>query len=167
MSRVTRMVSPQSMMTSSLLPAGVFALLVVIGVDLVHCVVLASGALLLRELRRLPDVDEGSVWPHQPDRVDDRGVRREVARLSWSLPGFRSRVDRRLMERLGAIADGRLAAYQLDLRRSGDARRIRALLGDDAYATMTAGASSRPSFAQFEHAVSAVERLSDQERSLS
>ena len=153
--------SARRLVRSSLLPIGVFALLVIVGVDLVHCVVLAIGALLLRELRRLPDVDHELPWPDPPERADDRGVRREVARLSWSLPGSQSRVDRRLMERLRAIADRRLATYELDLGRAADADAIRVLLGPDGYRTMTAGMLSRPSLAQFEHAVSAVEGLSD------
>ena len=160
MSRVAGLISARGLILSALLPIGVFALLVVLGVDLVHCVVLSTGALLLGELRRLPDVDGRSGWPEGPDGIDDRGVRREVVRLSWSLPGHRSRVDRRLVERLRAIADSRLAAYALALGRSADAEPIRALLGEDAHTTMTAGPSARPSFAQFERAVSAVESLS-------
>ena len=50
---------------SSVLPAGVFALLLVVGVDLVHGLLLAGGVLVLSELRALPDVDDGS--PGRPD----------------------------------------------------------------------------------------------------
>ena len=165
MSGLAKPLAPRRLITAAILPAVVFGLLLVAGVDLVHCVVLASGVLLLLELRRLPDVDDGPSWPDRPGRiVDDRGVRREVAHLSWSLPGLHSRVDRRLVDRLRGIADGRLTAYGVDLRETADADRLQALLGDPAYRTLTIGLWSRPSFAEFEHAVSAVERLADQGR---
>ena len=174
---------------SSVLPAGVFALLLVVGVDLVHCVLLAGGVLVLSELRALPDVDDGPPWPARSDRIgadwpesggagasrigvdrsewgrirvdriEDRGVRREVAHLAWSLPGSQSRVDRRLVERLRAIADQRLATKTLDLGRAEDTETLQTVLGARTYRTLTDGLLSRPTLPEFERAVSVVEGL--------
>ena len=143
---------------AALLVAAVFGVAFVVGVDLVHCVLLAAGTLLLALLRRLPEV-EGDEWPEREPDASDRGVRREVARLSWGLHGFESRVDRRSVHRLHAIALRRLHGCGVDLDDPADAERARQLLGPGPYAAVTSDPSTLPRFDVFARAVRAVEAL--------
>ena len=136
-----------------------FGLALLIGVDLGHCLLLALGAAVLVLLGRLlPEADDDG-WPERESGPSDRGVRREVARLSWGLHGYESRVDRRSVARLRAIADRRLAGSGVDLDEPADAERASGLLGRTAYAALTGDPNSPPRYEDFARAVAAVEQL--------
>lgn len=138
----------------------VFGLALVIGVDVPHCLLLALAAVALLQLRKLRGTaDDG--WPDRDDDRTDAGARREVARLSWGLSGFESRVDRRTLAMLRATAARRLLRHGVDLDDPAAADQARRLVGDDAYATLTADPSSLPRFNSFTRAVSAVEQLTE------
>jgi hypothetical protein len=148
-----------SWVKASLLLVVVFGLTYGVGLDLVHCLLLAVGTLLLVQLRRLPEADDDG-WPQREADPSDRGVRLEVARLSWGLHGFESRVDRRSVDRLHAIAARRLRSRGLDLDDPADAGRVEQLLGAAPYAALTGDLStSPPRYDDFARAVAAVERL--------
>jgi hypothetical protein len=138
----------------------VFGLALVIGVDLPHCLLLALGAVALVEMRKLSGTQDDG-WPDRDDDRTDAGARREVARLSWGLSGFESRVDRRTLAMLQATAARRLLRHGVDLDDPSAADRARRLLGDQAYATLTSGPRSLPRFDSFTRAVSAVEQLTE------
>jgi hypothetical protein len=145
----------------ALLVAGlVFGLALVIGVDLPHCLLLALGAVALLELRKVSGTREDG-WQDRDDERADAGARREVARLSWGLSGFESRVDRRTLAMLQTTAARRLLRHGVDLDDPSAADRARRLLGDDAYATLTSGPGSLPRFDSFTRAVTAVEQLTE------
>jgi hypothetical protein len=138
----------------------VFGLALVVGVDVAHCFLVALAVVALVQLRRLGGSDDGG-WPDREDDRTDTGVRREVARLSWGLSGFESRVDRRTLAMLRGTADRRLLRHGVDLDDPAAAARARQLLGDQAYATLTSGPGSLPRFDSFTRAVSAVEQLTE------
>ena len=138
----------------------VFGLALVVGVDVPHCLLLALAALALLQLRRVSGTEDDG-WPDRDDERTDAGARREVARLSWGLSGFESRVDRRTLGMLRATAARRLLRHGVDLDDPGAADQARRLLGDHAYATLTSGPGSLPRFDSFTRAVSAVEQLTE------
>lgn len=142
------------------LALGVFASSVVIGLDLMHCVLLAMATAALLPLRALSTAgDDG--WPeHEGDRAD-AGARREVNRLSWGLHGFESRVDRRSLAHLRGIATRRLHRLDVDLDDPADADRARDLLGADAFAALTADPGAPPRYDSFARAAVAVEQLTE------
>jgi hypothetical protein len=136
----------------------VFGVAFVVGVDLVHCLLLAVGTLVVVQLRRLPQADDDA-WPVREADPSDRGVRLEVARLSWGLHGFESRVDRRSVDRLYVIAARRLHARGVDLEDPADADQAQRLLGSAPYAALTGDPNNPPRYVDFARAVTAVERL--------
>lgn len=140
-----------------LLVVVVFGLTYVVGLDLVHCLLLAVGTLVVVQLRRLPEADDAD-WPTREADPSDRGVRLEVARLSWGLSGFESRVDRRSVERLYAIAARRCRSHGVDLDDPADAHRAEQLLGPAPYAALTSE-DHPPRFEEYARSVAAVERL--------
>lgn len=142
------------------LAAGVFGLLLVVGLDLTHCVLLAVGAAVLLQLRRLPDAAD-EPWPEHEEGRTDAGARREVDRLSWGLHGFESRVDRRSLAHLRGIAARRLQRRGVDLEDPADADRARALLGDPAYTALTADPGTPPRYDSFARAAARVEQLTE------
>ena len=145
----------------SVLVAGlVFTLTLVVGVDLAHCFLLAVATGVGLQLRELPGTEDDG-WPEREDERGDAGVRREVARLSWGLSGFESRVDRRTLAKLRGLAAHRLQQHGVDLDDASAADQARRLLGDQAYATLTSGPGSLPRFDSFTRAVTAVEQLSE------
>lgn len=141
-----------------LLVAVVFGVTFVVGVDLTHCVLLALSSLVVVQLRRLPPAEDEE-WPQRPADPSDRGVRREVSRLSWSLHGYESRVDHRSLTRLRAIAARRLRTAGIDLDDPADADRARDLLGPGSYAAVTSDRATPPRYDLFARAVAAVEAL--------
>lgn len=153
------------MTTSAVLRAMLVAGLVVasallLGLDVPHSFLLAAAAVALLQLRRVGGrQDDG--WPDREDDRTDVGARREVARLSWGLSGFDSRVDRRTLALLRGIAARRLLRHGVDLDDPAAAGPARALLGDQTYATLTSGPRSLPRFDSFARAVSTVERLTE------
>lgn len=131
-----------------------------IGLDWPEAVLIGLTAVALLGLRRLPSTNADEDWPMRPDAPDDRGVRREVTRLSWSLQGYEDRVERPSLRRLRAVAAPRLRARGLDLDRPEDAEACRALLGPEAYAVVTAGDRRIDvGFDAFRRALSVVEKL--------
>ena len=144
----------------ALLLAAVLAAGVLVGLDAVHAVVVAVGSGVLLLLRRLP----GGAPDEWPDRVtdpSDRGVRREVSRLSWGLHGYQGRVDRRAALRLHQLAARRLQRLGVDLDDPAQAPQARELLGDQAYAALTTGAAEPPRYDSYARAVTALERLGE------
>lgn len=130
-----------------------------IGLDWPEALLIGLTAVALLGLRRLPSTNANEEWPTRPD-APDRGVRREVTRLSWSLQGYEDRVERPSLRRLRAVAAPRLRARGLDLDRPEDAEACRALLGPEAYAVVTAGDRRIDvGFDAFRRALSVVEKL--------
>ena len=142
------------------LALGVFLAMLVIGLDLAHCLLLALAAAVLLRLRDTATGDDHG-WPEHEDDRTDAGARREVDRLSWGLHGFESRVDRRSLAHLRGIATRRLRWQGVDLDDPADADRARALLGTDAHAALTADPGTPPRYDAFARAALAVERLTE------
>ena len=143
-----------------LVAGAVFAVMFVVGLDIAHAVLLALAAVAVLQLRGLTGgQDEG--WPDREDDRADAGVRREVARLSWGLSGFESRVDRRSLATLRGLAAHRLRRHGIDLDEPADAPRARQLLGEPAWTTVTSDPTSPPRFDSFARAVTAVEQLTE------
>jgi hypothetical protein len=145
------------------LGAAVVALLLaaagfVLGLSWWNSLALGLAAVAAYGLRRPPDVNTDEDWPDRGERAD-KGARREVARLSWSLQGFESRVERASVRRLRRIATGRLAERGLTLTAPADAAACRQLLGDRSYALLSTDEGDRPFYDDFREAVGAVERL--------
>jgi hypothetical protein len=133
----------------------------VIGLEWLEAFLIASGLVVLVGLRRLPGITPGEDWPYRTDEPHDRGVRRDVTRLSWTLHGHESRVERASIRRLRAVAALRLARRELELGAPGDAAACRRVLGDRAYAVLTAGSGTYISLEDFTATVSAVEDLAE------
>lgn len=143
-----------------LLAALVLGATLVVGLDVAHAVLLALAVVVLVQLRGVTGGEEQG-WPDREDDQVDAGVRREVARLSWGLSGFESRVDRRALATLRGLAAHRLLRHGVDLDDPAAALRARELLGDAAHATVTSDPASLPRFDSFARAVTAVEQLTE------
>lgn len=112
---------------------------------------------------------EEDPWP--PDRQDDAaGTRSELSALTWTFIGRDGRVSEAAVRRLRALALRRLARDGLTVpaglgpRPAGaprDAARdeARAVLGERAWATLTAPGGHMPSLAEVAHCVGVIERL--------
>ncbi len=109
-------------------------------------------------LRHLPDVDPAQGWPEHISATD-KGARREVSRLSWSLQGYESRVERGSVRRLQQIASARLAERGLQLAAPEDTAACRELLGDTALRVLRTQPGQRAYYDEFLAAVTAVEQL--------
>ncbi|HEU5485014.1 MAG TPA: hypothetical protein VFU98_08920 [Microlunatus sp.] len=134
------------------------ALLWVLGLDVGHALILAAALVALIGLRRSPAVNSDQDWPSDDTTRSDTGVRREVARLSWSMQGYESRVQRQSVRRLHQIALYRLGERGLDLEDPRDYLACQAALGERAYHVVSEP-EERPLYADFVAAVSAVEKL--------
>ena len=134
------------------------ALLWAMGLDVVHALALAAGLVALIGLRRAPAGNADQGWPGGSDERSDVGVRREVARLSWSMQGYESRVQRQSGRRLHAIAAYRLGERGLDLEDPRDYLSCLSALGERAYRVISEP-DERPLYADFVAAVAATERL--------
>lgn len=130
-----------------------------IGLEWPEAIVVALSAVVLLGLRRLPVTSADDGWPARADDADDRGVRRDVTRLSWTLQGYEARVERPSLRRLRAVAVERLASSGLDLENASDAAACRSALGETAYAVVTADSRAVVDFDTFTEAVTAIERL--------
>ena len=150
--------SAQTLGLTALGLLGLIALLWVMGLDLLHALALGAVLLALIGLRRAPVVNTEQAWPELNDQRTDVGVRREVARLSWSMQGYESRVQRQSVRRLHQIATYRLGLQGLDLDDPRDYLACQAALGDRAYAVVSEP-DDRPMYADFVTAVAAVEKL--------
>lgn len=141
-------------------------LLWLLGLDLLHAFVLAAVLAALVGLRHSPAVNLDQSWPPDDDARADTGVRREVARLSWSMQGYESRVQRHSVRRLHDIAAYRLGEQGLDLADPRDHLGCRLALGERAYRVISEP-DERPQYADFVAAVSAVEELTTPRRTIS
>jgi hypothetical protein len=130
-----------------------------IGLEWPEALLIGLTAAALLGLRRLPSTNSDEEWPPRADNAGDRGVRRDVTRLSWTLQGYESRVERPSLRRLRAVAVRRLAAQGLDLEQPADAAACRAILGQQAYEVVTADGQTAVRFDTFTQAVTTVENL--------
>ncbi|MDN5770766.1 MAG: hypothetical protein L0H24_07725 [Microlunatus sp.] len=129
-----------------------------VGLDLLHAFVLAAVVVALAALRLAPAVDPSQGWPRVSDQRSDAGVRREVARLSWTMQGYEARVQRHSVRRLHALAAARLDERGMDLDDPRDYLGCQSALGTTAYRVVTE-VDERPRYAEFVAAVTAVENL--------
>lgn len=134
------------------------ALLWAMGLDLGHAVVLSAAVVALIGLRRAPAVNSMESWPNDGEARSDVGARREVSRLSWSMQGYESRVQRQSVRRLSGIAAFRLGEQGLDLDDPRDYLACQSVLGERAYRVVSEP-DERPLYADFVAAVRAVEEL--------
>jgi hypothetical protein len=145
-----------SICVAGLLGAGL--LLWIMGLDVIHALALGAGLVALLALRRAPAVNDHQGWPEGGDSRSDVGARREVARLSWSMQGYESRVQRQSVRRLHEIAAYRLGEGGLDLDDPRDYLACQAALGEPAYRVVSEP-DERPLYTDFVAAVAAVEKL--------
>ena len=112
-------------------------------------------------------------WAPLPDDEAD-GARTEVAALTWSFVGRDGRVSEVAVRRLRADATRRLARRRLVIPGGLTARtpseaapevvaQARALLGERAWATLTAPGGLMPSILDIAHCVEVIERLGSTE----
>ena len=127
-----------------------------VGLDPLKCLLVAIAVALCGAFRLYVDFGDNASWPEQADRSRDRGARREVARLSWTLQGYASQVDARSARRLHGLVAAVMAELGLDLDRSEDVERCRRLLGERAYRTL---AEDRPHYDEFVHVLDRLEHL--------
>ncbi|HLT60029.1 MAG TPA: hypothetical protein VK020_02500 [Microlunatus sp.] len=127
-----------------------------VGLDLLKCLLLAIAVALCGTFRLFTEYGDNAGWPEPEDRGRDRGARREVARLSWTLQGYASQVDARSARRLRTLAAAALAEHGADLDRPEDQDRCRRLLGDRAHRTL---AADRPHYDDFVHVIDRLEHL--------
>lgn len=133
-----------------------------VGLEPTPALLIALGVVTVLGLRRLPSTNRQERWPQSPEANPDRGVRREVTRLSWSLHGYESRVERPSLIRLRAVADRRLGRRGLHLDDPADGGRCRAILGPLAFRVLTAGPRAPVTFDEFADSLSALEKLTEQ-----
>ena len=134
-------------------------LLWIMGLDVVHALALGAALVALIALRRAPAVNADQDWPDPGDSRSDVGARREVARLSWSMQGYESRVQRQSVRRLHEIAAlpaGRALDSTWTIRATTSA--CQSALGERAYRVVSEP-DERPLYADFVAAVGAVEKL--------
>ena len=136
-------------------------LLWIMGLDVIHALALGAALVALIALRRAPAVNAHQDWPDAVDSRSDVGARREVARLSWSMQGYESRVQRQSVRRLHAIAAYRLGEGGLDLDDPRDYLACQSALGERAYRVVSEP-DERPLYDDFVAAVAAVEKLGTQ-----
>lgn len=139
------------------------ALLWFLGLDVLHALALGAAAAAVIGLRRAPGGNPDQAWPFDSDSRSDIGVRREVARLSWSMQGYESRVQRQSVRRLHEIAAYRLGVRGLDLDDPRDYPGCLAALGERAYRVVSEP-DERPMYADFVAAVAALERIAEVEQ---
>lgn len=120
------------------------------------------------------DAGEEHLWPDaEPEELD--GTRREISALTWSFVGREGRVAEPAVRRLRTVATRRLTRQGVVLhgglmrRAVGEdrtapvlddqQRRARELLGERAWAILTAPGGRLPTLADVDHCVSVIERL--------
>lgn len=130
----------------------------VMGLDLAHAFILSAVVVAVVGLHKAPAVNLMESWPGDGEARSDTGARREVARLSWSMQGYESRVQRQSVRRLYDIAVFRLGESGLDLDDPRDYLACQAALGERAYRVVSEP-DERPLYADFVVAVAAVETL--------
>lgn len=130
-----------------------------IGLEWPQAFLVGLSLVALFGFRRLPNTNPGEDWPVGAEEADDRGVRRDVTRLSWTLQGYEFRVEWPSIRRLRAVAVHRLARRGLDLDADVDA--CRDALGPTAYHVVTADARTHVRIEAFTEALTAVENLTE------
>ena len=127
-----------------------------VGLDPLKCLLVAIAVALCGAFRLYSEYGDNARWPEQSDRSRDRGARREVARLSWTLQGYASQVDARSARRLRGLVAATMAELGADLERPEDVERCRRLIGERAYRTL---AEDRPHYDEFVHVLDRLEQL--------
>lgn len=89
----------------------------------------------------------------------DRGARRDIARLSWSVSGNDRQVGRTLRLRLRQVALRRLAGGGIDLNDPSSRDAVIEAIGADAYRALDPDLREVIDLATFARAVQAVESL--------
>lgn len=131
----------------------------VVGLDWLSAVLIGTALVLCLGLSRFREPASGRQCPLDDDEAADRGTRREVSQLSWTLHSFGVWVERSAVLRLQTVAATRLSRLGLDPATAVHAERIRALVGDSAYGVLAAGPEVRVAADNFSAAVASVERL--------
>jgi hypothetical protein len=131
----------------------------VIGVDGPHAVAIGAGvlALVLILLTQRSVVPTAELEP--PDLDPPAGGRRDVEQLAWAMVEHRTRIRSIVLDRVDAIAVGRLAAHGLDPRRPEDAAAIESLLGPTAWAVLRSHHDRPVTPRALDATLSALERL--------
>ncbi|MBD8058113.1 hypothetical protein IC607_03920 [Cellulomonas sp. JH27-2] len=114
---------------------------------------------------RLDSDVEPELEPVARERRD--GARGEVAELAWSLVGRDGRTGERALRRVREAAARRLARHGVVLTSPLDADRVRELVGQRAYVTLTKPGHPTPSLADLRHTLDALERLGPTARTTS
>ncbi len=131
------------------------------GLEWPSALLIALGLVAVFGLRQVPATNPDESWPAPPEAGSDQGVRREVTRLSWSLQGHESRVERPSLNRLRTVADRRLGALGFSLDDPADAAACRDLLGPLGHRVLTADPRSLITFDEFAGALDMVEKLGE------
>jgi len=114
---------------------------------------------------RLDSDLEPELEPVARERRD--GARGEVSELAWSLVGRDGRTGERALRRVREAAAHRLARHGVSLNSPLDADRVRELVGQRAYVTLTKPGHPTPSLADLRHTLDALERLGPTARTTS
>lgn len=141
------------------------AALWLVGVDVPFVAAAAAVPLLIGILLDTSSGDDGTLWdPAAP--TGSPGARKDLTRLSWALQSHRREGDAvsdAAVTRLRDLASVRLARRGLSLAEGADEERIRALLGDSAYAALTARSTLKPNRIHVDIALQALARLDEKE----
>ena len=131
----------------------------VLGLDGPHALTVGCGvfALVLILLTQRSVVPPADLEPQQTD--PSTGGRRDLEQLAWSMVEHRTHIRGIVITRVRRIAEHRLAAHGLDLRRPEDDDAVAALLGADAWAVLRPDREKPVSPRAFDAALRAVERL--------
>ncbi len=129
-----------------------------LGLDLIWCliillVIIAIGGCLEMPMDQLPG------WVPPTYRSGDRGARREVNRLAWTMDSRDDRVSSRAVFRVRTLASVRLARLGIDLAAPDDQQAAEAALGRFAYHVLVTSAGRSPTFTAYLRCVDAVEKL--------
>lgn len=111
-----------------LLAVVLLALGLLIGLDLLHCLLLAVACLAVSALVRAAGAGTGSPWPALPYGRRD-GARRDVSTLTWTLMNRQGLLSGRGRERVAAVLREGLRLRGIDPATSSGRARARALLG--------------------------------------
>lgn len=151
-----------------IIAASCAAVAVILGLRLVDGVLVGLVAFVLAAAASAAQVPAEHAWPPAGSEEPD-GARGEVYALTWSFVGRDGRVSEVAVRRLRADATRRLARLRVVLpgglnattpRRPDPAvEEARALLGERAWATLTAPGGLMPSILDVAHCVDVIENL--------
>lgn len=151
-----------------IIAASFLLIVVLLGLRLLDAVLIALVAFVLSAVANSIPVPVDNAWPPaDPDEAD--GARGEVYALTWSFVGRDGRVSEVAVRRLRADATRRLARHRVIIpgglnaatarRADPEVERARALLGERAWATLTARGGLMPSILDVAHCVDVIENL--------